>query len=164
VNGEQGSSAMAAGRLDKEKARRAARHPARPGQNCSAAPGESRPVVDHGACEGKRDCVEVCPYDVFEVRQIDDSDFAKLSHVRDSFEVAARLDAGAENREHGGIFARQFVYGHRGDGCCARFGDVSPIDDGFECAGLGIEHDDGGEVRRQTSGGVRFVERHQFRA
>jgi NAD-dependent dihydropyrimidine dehydrogenase PreA subunit len=81
VNGEQGSSAMAAGRLDKEKARRAARHPARPGQNCSAAPGESRPVVDHGACEGKRDCVEVCPYDVFEVRQIDDSDFAKLSFL-----------------------------------------------------------------------------------
>jgi NAD-dependent dihydropyrimidine dehydrogenase PreA subunit len=37
------------------------------------------PVVDRTACEGKRDCVEVCPYDVFEVRRIDDADFAPLS-------------------------------------------------------------------------------------
>ncbi|HEY4184287.1 MAG TPA: ferredoxin family protein [Polyangia bacterium] len=26
-----------------------------------------RPVVDRARCEGKRDCVEVCPYGVFEV-------------------------------------------------------------------------------------------------
>lgn len=37
------------------------------------------PIVDRNACEGKRDCVEVCPYGVFEVRQIDDRDFAQLS-------------------------------------------------------------------------------------
>jgi NAD-dependent dihydropyrimidine dehydrogenase PreA subunit len=36
------------------------------------------PVVDRSACEGKRDCVEVCPYDVFEVRRIDDPDFKRL--------------------------------------------------------------------------------------
>jgi 4Fe-4S ferredoxin len=47
-------------------------------------PGEAgayRPVVDRNACEGKRDCVEVCPYDVFEVRQIDDEDFSSLSFL-----------------------------------------------------------------------------------
>lgn len=37
------------------------------------------PVVDHGRCEGKRDCVEVCPYGVFEVSRIHDDDFRALS-------------------------------------------------------------------------------------
>jgi NAD-dependent dihydropyrimidine dehydrogenase PreA subunit len=35
--------------------------------------------VDRERCEGKRDCVEVCPYGVFEVQRITDVDFAKLS-------------------------------------------------------------------------------------
>jgi 4Fe-4S ferredoxin len=35
-----------------------------------------RPVIDRARCEGKKDCVEVCPEDVFEVRRIDDADFA----------------------------------------------------------------------------------------
>ena len=26
-------------------------------------PGAWRPVVDHARCEGKRDCIDVCPYD-----------------------------------------------------------------------------------------------------
>lgn len=65
--------------LNKEKARRAAAHPDRPGEQCRAEPGVYVPTVDRGRCEGKRDCVEVCPYDVFEVRRIDDADFAKLS-------------------------------------------------------------------------------------
>lgn len=81
MSAEQGSGLNAAGGIDKEKARRAARHPDRPGEKCSAEPGKYRPVVDHGACEGKRDCVEVCPYDVFEVRRIDDADFARLSFL-----------------------------------------------------------------------------------
>ena len=38
----------------------------------------TRPVVDHARCEAKRACVEVCPYDVFEVRRIDVEDFAAL--------------------------------------------------------------------------------------
>lgn len=68
-------------RLNSEKARRAARHPDRPGEKCGAEAGVYRPVVDRNACEGKRDCVEVCPYDVFEVRQIDDEDFSSLSFL-----------------------------------------------------------------------------------
>ncbi len=68
-------------RIETEKARRAARDPRRPGEKCRAALGSFRPVVDHARCEGKRDCVEVCPYGVFEVRRIDDADFARLSFV-----------------------------------------------------------------------------------
>jgi 4Fe-4S ferredoxin len=45
---------------------------------CSADPGVYVPVIDHAKCEGKRDCTRVCPYDVFEVRRIDDADFAAL--------------------------------------------------------------------------------------
>ena len=46
---------------------------------CKQAPGVYLPVVDRNKCEGKRDCVAACPYDVFEVRQIDDGDFAALT-------------------------------------------------------------------------------------
>ena len=48
---------------------------------CKQAPGVYRPVVDRNKCEGKRDCVAACPYDVFEVRTIDDGDFAALSFL-----------------------------------------------------------------------------------
>jgi 4Fe-4S ferredoxin len=68
-------------RLNSEKARRAAQHPERPGEKCAAEAGAYRPLVDRNACEGKRDCVEVCPYDVFEVRQIDGEDFSRLSFL-----------------------------------------------------------------------------------
>jgi ferredoxin len=68
-------------RLNSEKARRAAQRPDRRGEKCGAEAGAYRPVVDRNACEGKRDCVEVCPYDVFEVRQIDEEDFSSLSFV-----------------------------------------------------------------------------------
>jgi NAD-dependent dihydropyrimidine dehydrogenase PreA subunit len=68
-------------RIETEKARRAAGHPDRPGEECRATPGAWRPVVDRTRCEGKRDCVEVCPYDVFEVRRIDDADYAALGFL-----------------------------------------------------------------------------------
>ena len=34
---------------------------------CKQPPGEFTPVIDRGRCEGKADCVVVCPYDVFEL-------------------------------------------------------------------------------------------------
>ena len=37
--------------------------------------------MDRSRCEGKADCSAVCPYDVFEVRRIDDADFNALSFV-----------------------------------------------------------------------------------
>jgi 4Fe-4S ferredoxin len=45
---------------------------------CRAEAGVFAPQVDRSRCEGKADCVEVCPYDVFEVRRMDDADFAQL--------------------------------------------------------------------------------------
>ncbi|MNK81914.1 ferredoxin [compost metagenome] len=65
--------------LNQDKARRAAAHPRRPGEKCRAAPLTYQPVVDRNRCEGKDDCVQVCPYGVFEVRRIDPEDFADLS-------------------------------------------------------------------------------------
>ena len=61
-----------------EKAQRAARHPRRPGERCKAEPGAFRPVVNRKRCEGKADCVQVCPYDVFEVGAIDAAEYAAL--------------------------------------------------------------------------------------
>ena len=62
----------------RDKARRAAAHPDRPGEDCRAAPATWRPRVELARCEGKGDCVDVCPYDVFVVRRLDDADFAAL--------------------------------------------------------------------------------------
>jgi NAD-dependent dihydropyrimidine dehydrogenase PreA subunit len=45
---------------------------------CAGTPRRVRPVVDRGRCEAKRACVDACPYDVFEVRRIDDADYAAL--------------------------------------------------------------------------------------
>jgi NAD-dependent dihydropyrimidine dehydrogenase PreA subunit len=87
-----------------EKARRAAKHPDRPGEKCRADSGVYRPVINRTSCEGKRDCVEVCPYNVFEVRRIDDVDFAKLS-----------FRGKMKSRLHG----RQTAYTPRADLCHA---------------------------------------------
>ena len=46
---------------------------------CKQEAGVFVPVVNRSKCEGKKDCDVVCPYDVFEVRTIDDADFAALS-------------------------------------------------------------------------------------
>jgi len=61
-------------------------------------------VVDRARCEGKRDCVEVCPYEVFEVRRIDDADYAALSFF-------ARLKVLAHRK--------QSAYTPRADACQA---------------------------------------------
>jgi 4Fe-4S ferredoxin len=60
------------------KKRRAARADDRPGERCNAPASTWTPIVDHSRCEAKNDCVDVCPNDVFEVRRIDDEDYAPL--------------------------------------------------------------------------------------
>lgn len=45
---------------------------------CRQEPGAFAPQVDRSRCEGKQDCVRVCPKNVFEVRRIDAADFARL--------------------------------------------------------------------------------------
>jgi len=47
--------------------------------SCKQPPAAIRPVVDLERCEGKGDCVRVCPEDVFRVRRIEDADYARLS-------------------------------------------------------------------------------------
>jgi len=59
---------------------------------CRARPGEFAPVIDRTKCEGKADCVEVCPVQVFEVRRMDDGDFAQLG-------VLAKLKSLAHGRK-----------------------------------------------------------------
>jgi 4Fe-4S ferredoxin len=45
---------------------------------CKQEPGVVMPVVTLARCEGKGDCVRVCPEDVFQIRRIDDADYARL--------------------------------------------------------------------------------------
>jgi 4Fe-4S ferredoxin len=63
-----------------------------PSAECRARAGEFAPVVDRARCEGKAACVEVCPFHVFEVRRIDDADFAKLG-------ILAKLKSVAHGRK-----------------------------------------------------------------
>jgi len=90
--------------FDVSKAKRAARHPERPGEKCRATPGAFEPKVDRSRCEGKADCAAVCPYEVFEVRRMDHADFDALSFL-------ARL----KSRVHGRLTA----YTPRANACQA---------------------------------------------
>lgn len=45
---------------------------------CKQDAGVIVPVVDLRRCEGKGDCLEVCPENVFEIRRVDDADYKKL--------------------------------------------------------------------------------------
>ena len=62
---------------DPEKAKAATRDRRRPGKECKAEPG-NRPRVDQRRCEGKADCVAVCPYDVFEIGTIDRAEYEAM--------------------------------------------------------------------------------------
>jgi NAD-dependent dihydropyrimidine dehydrogenase PreA subunit len=66
--------------LGAENLKRATLDPQRDDDACGRAEvGAFEPVVDHSKCEGKSDCVAVCPCGVFEVRWMANEDFAKLS-------------------------------------------------------------------------------------
>lgn len=39
------------------------------------------PLVDFNACEAKGPCIDVCPYDVFEMKVITPQDFGQLSFM-----------------------------------------------------------------------------------
>jgi NAD-dependent dihydropyrimidine dehydrogenase PreA subunit len=76
--GDEPVPVTAARRTNPAKVRKARANPDRPGEHCRAEPGTFVPVIDLNRCEGKRDCTEVCPYDVFEVTRISDEDFASF--------------------------------------------------------------------------------------
>lgn len=90
--------------FESEAARRAARHPERPGEKCRAPASAYRPLVERRRCEGKSECVAVCPYDVFEVTTIDEAEYRALP-------LLARLKL----RVHG----KQTAYTPRADACRA---------------------------------------------
>jgi NAD-dependent dihydropyrimidine dehydrogenase PreA subunit len=45
---------------------------------CKQEPGIFTPVIDRGRCEGKADCVVICPYEVFELDILPAEDRAGL--------------------------------------------------------------------------------------
>lgn len=45
---------------------------------CKQPPGAVAPSVELARCEGKGDCVRVCPEQVFELRRIDADDYLRL--------------------------------------------------------------------------------------
>ena len=49
--------------------------------DCRGNPGRVAPVVDRNRCEGKEDCVVVCPYDVFEMGTLSREERGSLSLV-----------------------------------------------------------------------------------
>lgn len=83
---------MAKSRDAAEKAKRAAAHPDRSGKDCKADPGAFVPLVNRAKCGGKSDCVDVCPYGVFEVGRISDADYAELG-------LLAKLKSSAHGRK-----------------------------------------------------------------
>jgi NAD-dependent dihydropyrimidine dehydrogenase PreA subunit len=94
----------AARRTNPAKVKAARTNPDRPGEKCRATPGTFVPVVDHGRCEAKSDCTQVCPYDVFTVTRITDADFSSLSLFGKARSIAHR---------------RQTAYPVRSDDCHA---------------------------------------------
>ena len=46
---------------------------------CKQPAGAFAPVINRNRCEGKEDCVRVCPYDVFEIRTLSDRERSRLS-------------------------------------------------------------------------------------
>jgi NAD-dependent dihydropyrimidine dehydrogenase PreA subunit len=102
--GDEPVPAAAVRRTNPAKVKAARANPERPGEKCRAEPGRFIPVIDLNRCEGKRDCVEVCPYDVFEVTRITDADFGALGFLGKAKSLAHK---------------RQAAYAVRADACHA---------------------------------------------
>ncbi|MDO9313186.1 MAG: ferredoxin family protein [Burkholderiaceae bacterium] len=49
------------------------------GVECPGVPGRVAPEIDRNRCEAKATCIEVCPFDVFEIRTLVPSDRDALS-------------------------------------------------------------------------------------
>ena len=49
--------------------------------NCKDEAGKLIPVINLNTCEGKGPCIEVCPYDVFEMKPITEEQYSGLSWI-----------------------------------------------------------------------------------
>ena len=58
---------------------------------CAEQAGKVAPVINRSRCEGKADCVAVCPYDVFQIRQFTWDELGDIS-------LRGRLKAWAHKR------------------------------------------------------------------
>jgi len=54
--------------------------------DCKPEAGISVPVINRSRCEGKEDCVRVCPYDVFEMGKL-------TAELKSTLSFAARVKA-----------------------------------------------------------------------
>ncbi len=61
---------------------------------CDDEPGTVAPRIDPNRCEGKEDCVQVCPYSVFELRKLTEAERRALSFF-------ARLKVAAHGGKQG---------------------------------------------------------------
>lgn len=52
-----------------------------PPESCGPDSGRAVPVIDRNRCEGKADCVAVCPFDVFEIATVPKNERSQLSLV-----------------------------------------------------------------------------------
>lgn len=52
-----------------------------PIDNCKDEPGKLMPVINFNSCEGKGPCIDVCPYDIFEMKVITDEQYNELSLI-----------------------------------------------------------------------------------
>lgn len=50
-------------------------------KECGSEAGRLTPVIDRNRCEAKSDCLGVCPYDVFEIRQLTAAERSALSLI-----------------------------------------------------------------------------------
>ncbi len=90
--GTDPATELPSGSRDPSKAKNAAAHPDRPGEQCRADPGRWVPIVDPAKCEGKEDCVGVCPYSVFELGTLTETEYRSLGLV-------GRMKARAHDRK-----------------------------------------------------------------
>src|SRR5262245_4859946 len=72
--------------------------------DCPQPAGALKPVIDTRKCEGKSDCVEVCPYDVFEVRKLTREENAALP-------LLARLKVAAHGGKQGFVLHADQCHG-----------------------------------------------------
>ncbi len=56
----------------------------KPDPGCRPEAGEFVPVIDRNRCEGKKDCVAICPYDVFTIATVPE-------HVRKGLTLRGKL-------------------------------------------------------------------------
>ena len=65
---------------------------------CADHAGKVAPVINRGRCEGKADCVAVCPYEVFQVRQFSWDELGDIS-------LRGKLKAWAHKRMQADVVA-----------------------------------------------------------